>query len=180
MSPYQFGTRSPETERLQRVLTDHTPSFDTKGTDGIYGRDTRDAVQAAQEYYAISPADGVVRADLLLELAITAPAPPRSNPFEDMALRLGLKLLLNKLFPGKDINVDNVLVAVKSMWASKINWASILLLLWNVLSLFGWNVPDDIKHQAVVLVDAIGAIYIFIARTWGTSTILTPAAKKLP
>jgi peptidoglycan hydrolase-like protein with peptidoglycan-binding domain len=78
-NPYAFGTYSAETKVLQERLSGHAPSFDTKGTDGIFGKDTRDAVQAAQEYYAISPADGVVRTDLLVELGITSPAAAVAN-----------------------------------------------------------------------------------------------------
>src|SRR5690242_16823279 len=108
-SPYQFGTRSEETRILQQTLSTHQPPFDTKGTDGIFGKDTRDAVQAAQEFYAISPADGVVRADLLVELGITAPTPPASNPITDFFTGLAIQAFVQKLKGLPEMN--NILLA---------------------------------------------------------------------
>lgn len=110
-NPYQFGTRSPETATLQRVLSAHAPPFDTKGTDGIFGKDTRDAVQAAQEFYGIAPADGVVRTPLLVELGIVA---PQTSIFD----QIGTLVSIINLLKGKTMTADQITGVIRTVLAA--------------------------------------------------------------
>lgn len=104
-SPYTFGTKSDANAALQQALTAH--GFDTKGADGIFGRNTRDAVEAAQQYFSIAPADGVPRADLLAFLGLTASAPlPKPSIFSNLSMLLSIFNLWQSL-KGNPMDTSN-------------------------------------------------------------------------
>lgn len=112
-SPYAFGTKSDANAALQQALTAH--GFDTKGADGIFGRNTRDAVEAAQQYFSIAPADGVPRADLLAFLGLTAPAPlPKPSIFD----QIGTLVSIINLLKGKTMTSDQLTGVLRALIAA--------------------------------------------------------------
>ncbi len=74
---YLYGHQSAENETLQRALA--ALNLYRGKIDGKHLGKTRDAVIEAQLLYGIDPHDGIVRADLLLELGITAPKAVKPN-----------------------------------------------------------------------------------------------------
>lgn len=158
--------------KVQAALVD--AGHDALEIDGVFGPATQAALADFQLNNSIVPTgllDAETRALLFDER--------RSNPFEDFALRIGLKLLLNKLFPGKDINVDTVLATVKSAWASKLNWTMAVGVIFNVLMLFGHPVPEDIQTQVYALGNSAVLVVGWIIKTWFTTSITAASAKKL-
>lgn len=93
---YLYGHKSRENEALQRALA--ALNLYRGKIDGAHGPKTRDAVIEAQLLYGIDPHDGIVRADLLLELGITSQPAPKSNPLlQDWLIGLAIKQVLPKL-----------------------------------------------------------------------------------
>jgi hypothetical protein len=70
-------------------------------------------------------------------------------------------------------------VAVKSAWASKINWTQAVGLLASLLALKGVDLPAETQAQIVVGVQAFVAVATWIVRTWFTTSITTSVAAKL-
>lgn len=100
---YKYGYHNDANYALQEALTEH--GFDTKGKDGDFGNDTRDAVEAAQQHFNISPPDGVPRADLLSFLGIAAPSkPPASSIFD----QIGTLVSILNLLKGKTMTQDQI------------------------------------------------------------------------
>lgn len=147
-SPYQFGTRSEETELLQRRLTEH--GFDTRGFDGIYGRDTRDAVQAAQEHFGISPADGVPRGDLLAFLGLAEASKPKPSIIPNWLLGLAINQIASKL---KDSNMSFLLgtkTAITGVVMIVVGAASLLAPIIGLGSIPGLDVLTPGEAMAVI------------------------------
>lgn len=103
----------------------------------------------------------------------------RGNILEDAAVAVGLNILIRKLFPGheKEIDMDAVNALVKSAWASKINWTAGITLLFNIAMVLGHPVPPDIQAAVVALGNAAGLILIWVMRTWFSPTVTTASAK---
>lgn len=53
------NSRGNEVTKLQRQLNNHSPRFNPRGIDGIYGENTQDAVLRYQRYYGVRPYDGI-------------------------------------------------------------------------------------------------------------------------
>lgn len=70
-------------------------------------------------------------------------------------------------------------VAVKSAWASKINWAQAVGLVASLLAMKGVDLPPETQAQIVVGVQAIVSVATWIARTWFTTSVTPSVAKKL-
>lgn len=126
--PYTFGYFSEETRALQKALA--ALNIYSGDLDGDFGKKTRDAVIDAQHLYAISPADGVVRADLLLELGIVAPK--TSNPITDFFTGLALNAALNAL---KGLPIVSFLTGYKTYIVG------IACILTGLIAMLGWAVP---------------------------------------
>ena len=86
---YTFGHRSEQTRALQAALTAH--GFDAGTPDGIFGRQTQTAVNAARVTYGLTGA-GVDTA-LLRALGL----PPAANSLTDGLLRLAISAILSQL-----------------------------------------------------------------------------------
>lgn len=97
-----YGHQSEEIRQLQLALAQH--KFDPGDIDGGFGPNTRDAVEAAQNYFNISPADGVVRGDLLAFLALAAPIIPKPTLFSKIAVILSVINLVK----GKPMTADQI------------------------------------------------------------------------
>lgn len=67
----RYGARGPSTQQLQALLTQ--AGFSTRGTDGVFGRNTLAAVKAFQRAKGLA-ADGVVGPRTWAKLAASAPA----------------------------------------------------------------------------------------------------------
>lgn len=172
--PYTFGYFSEETRALQRVLSTHAPPFDTKGTDGIFGKDTRDAVQAAQEFYGIAPADGVVRTPLLVELGIVAPKPTFTIP--------GISEIGNIIAifnQAKELQMNTANVDVISAWLSSKNWVAAIAILTNIAALFHIVIPPDLGPSISAVVSSAAALYIIIKNTWFTTSVTQASANNI-
>jgi hypothetical protein len=65
----------------------------------------------------------------------------------------------------------------KSSWLSKINWTQAIAFLAMILTVFGINLPDDVKIQLVAIISGVQAIVTWVVRTWFT-TQLTDASTK--
>lgn len=148
-----------------------------EGADGQFGAHTQNALLLFQSEHPPLALTG--RFDKPTLRLLFPPAPAGINPFTDLALRVGLKLLVNQLFPGKDIDMDSITATVKSAWASKLNWTMALGVVFNIFMLFGHPVPPDV--QAAVLAVGNGAVLVvgWVIRTWFTTSITTASAKKL-
>ena len=78
------GDRGAKVEELQRALTER--GFDTRGTDGVFGQNTENAVRAFQTANNLSPVDGIVGANTARALGIsltetqTQPNTPAPQP----------------------------------------------------------------------------------------------------
>lgn len=70
-------------------------------------------------------------------------------------------------------------VAVKSSWASKINWAQGLTVLATVLAMFGIDLDAETQAQVVATVAGANAVVTWVMRTWFTSKV-TKASAGLP
>ena len=56
----------------------------------------------------------------------------------------------------------------KSAWLSKINWTQGVAFLTMMLTVFGIEVPDDVKIQIVTGITATTSIATWVFRTWFT------------
>lgn len=57
----------------------------------------------------------------------------------------------------------------KSAWASKINWTQIVGMLAMLGTVFGIDVPDDVKTQLIAGIAGIQAVVTWVFRTWFTT-----------
>jgi hypothetical protein len=60
----------------------------------------------------------------------------------------------------------------KSAWLSKINWTQIVGFAAMIGTLFGVNVPDDVKVQIVAGIGSAQAVITWVLRTWFTKTVI--------
>ena len=90
MSPYTFGTRSDETQALQRALAGQGLYADD--VDGIFGHATQAAVIAARARFGLGSA--TVDATLLGRLGLV---PTPANPLQIFVLRQAVALFLSQL-----------------------------------------------------------------------------------
>lgn len=72
-----------------------------------------------------------------------------------------------------------VIVEEKSSFLSKINWASVISVVFTMLAAFGLNIPDELKVQILAAVSAITGIVTVVLRTYFTTTVTPTSAKKL-
>lgn len=135
--------------RLQQALLDAGYDVGPTGADGVLGQHTKDALIAFQQDNGLD-ADGVVNAK---------------------TVRL--------LFPTRRNIMDSVLAEVKSAWLSKINWTVAVGIVFNVLMYFGHPVPEDVQSSVYTVGNGIVLIVTYIMRTWFTTSITKPAAKKV-
>jgi hypothetical protein len=75
--------------------------------------------------------------------------------------------------------MDPISVAVKSAWASKINWTQGVGLLASLLAMRGVDLPPETQAQIVVAIQAIVSVATWVARTWFTTSVTPAVAKKL-
>jgi peptidoglycan hydrolase-like protein with peptidoglycan-binding domain len=179
---YPSGRYSDETMSLQRALILNGFDVGKDGADGIMGSTTIKAVIAAREHYGLAkPSEPRIDLPLLLALGVRSKAPeppPKPNKLQDWLLSLAIKQGLAKLFPGKEIDVDNILVAVKSAWLSKLNWTLAVGALFNIFAAFGLNVPADVKDAIVMVGNGVVLIAAWVIKTWFTTTISAASAAK--
>jgi len=166
---YLYGHQSEEIRGLQKALA--ALNLYTDKIDGRFGDKTKDAVIEAQHLYGIEPADGVVRADLLLDLGITAPKPRLTpNPVVQAIGDFAFRLLLNRLTKGL-IPMDGT----KPWYTSQTVWASALAILGTVLSFF--HVTFGAADQAAVvqavieIATAASSLWAIIGRLRATKAI---------
>lgn len=114
---YLYGHKSLEIEGLQRALA--KLGLYRGKIDGGFGDKTRDAVIEAQLLYGCDPHDGVVRADLLLDLGITAPKPPRAPGLFD---NIGAIFSIISILKGKTMTSDQVTGAGRAVLGIVITW----------------------------------------------------------
>lgn len=72
-----------------------------------------------------------------------------------------------------------VIVEEKPAFLSKVNWASVISVVFTMLAAFGLNIPDELKVQILAAVSAITGIVTVVLRTYFTTTITPTSAKKL-
>jgi hypothetical protein len=75
--------------------------------------------------------------------------------------------------------MDPISVAVKSAWASKINWTQGVGLAASLLAMRGVDLPPETQAQIVVAIQAVVGVATWVARTWFTTSVTPAAAKKL-
>lgn len=80
----------------------------------------------------------------------------------------------------KEIEVEqSAVVDVKSAWVSKVNWTMALGVVFNVLALFGLNVPEDVRVQIMTLGNSLLFVAGWAIRTFFTTSVTQASAKKL-
>ena len=68
------------------------------------------------------------------------------------------------------------IVAVKSAWASKINWTQAVAFVAMMLTMFGIDIPADMQAQIMAAIVAVNGVVTWALRTFFTTTITAPAA----
>lgn len=69
-------------------------------------------------------------------------------------------------------------VAVKSSWASKINWTQGLSVLAGVLAMFGVDLDPETRAQIASGILGINAAVTWVLRTWFTSKVTKASADR--
>jgi hypothetical protein len=60
---------------------------------------------------------------------------------------------------------------IKSSWLSKINWTQFIGFAAMILTVFGIEMPDEVKVQIVALIGSAQAILTWVLRTWFTKSL---------
>ncbi len=74
---------------------------------------------------------------------------------------------------------ETVNVPVKSAWASKVNWAMALGIIFNIFAFFGLDVPDDVRAAVLAGGGSLVLVGGWIARTFFTTAITSASASKI-
>jgi hypothetical protein len=69
--------------------------------------------------------------------------------------------------------MTQTVVEVKSAWTSKINWGEAVKVAGAVATWFA--VPQEVQHDVLTGIVAIGAVYTWVVRTWFTKSV-TPGS----
>lgn len=75
--------------------------------------------------------------------------------------------------------MDTKLVDVKSAWTSKINWTQAVAFLAMLGTIFGLDIPEDVKAAAVSIIVAAATVLTWVFRTFFTTTVTPTSAKKV-
>jgi len=75
--------------------------------------------------------------------------------------------------------MDNALVAVKSAWASKINWLQALGAAGTLITTLAAGLPPDQAAKWTATVAIVTNIATVIIKTWFTTTVTPASAKKV-
>ncbi|HUU99268.1 MAG TPA: hypothetical protein VM487_26340 [Phycisphaerae bacterium] len=83
---------------------------------------------------------------------------------------------------GKEINArldvkSIAVVDVKSAWLSKINLTQIVAGAAALLTLFGIDVPAEVKADIITAIVAVGGLVTWMLRTWFTSQVTRASMK---
>lgn len=65
---------------------------------------------------------------------------------------------------------------MKSAWASKINWTQAVGLIAMILTVFGIEIPNEVKVNVVAVITGATTVVTWVLRTWFT-TKLTHASE---
>lgn len=71
---------------------------------------------------------------------------------------------------------------VKSSWRSGINWVAIPMAVSSILALFGIIVPPETQNAAVQVYEGVmaaGAIFVFVKRTFFTSSLTQASVNRM-
>ncbi|MEP7240415.1 MAG: peptidoglycan-binding domain-containing protein [Devosia sp.] len=144
MTPYRFGTRSAETLALQRMLADRGAYGGP--IDGIYGRQTRQAVVASRAALGLGPGD----VDQALLAALRDPL--ASGPLRGVLGRLAL-LLFPSLMKG--LSPMNFLAGYRTYVVAA------AMLVAGVAGLLGIDIPNFTGQAPGTLVmEALAFIFL--------------------
>ena len=106
--------------------------------------------------------------------------PETGNPDPATLAALGIpNLFLPPPNPRKELPMETVLANVKSAWLSKLNWTLAAGAIFNLFAFFGLTVPADVKDAIVLVGNGVVIIAAWVIKTWFTTAISTPSAKKL-
>ena len=64
-----------------------------------------------------------------------------------------------------------VAAGVKSAWASKVNWNSIVMLLIGVASFFGYKISETDQATIMAAIMSVGSVVTIILRTFFTKSL---------
>ena len=76
--------------------------------------------------------------------------------------------------------MDKQLVAVKSAWLSKINWAQAVSFAAMLATMFGFSIPPEVQAQILAVIVAGTSIMTWLLRTFFNKTVTPAVAAKLP
>jgi lysozyme len=75
-------------------------------------------------------------------------------------------------------NVTNtVLATVKSAWASKVNWTMAAGVVFNILTLFGFDIPEDVRGQILTFGNSALFVLGWFFRTFMTNSVVKSSLK---
>lgn len=74
--------------------------------------------------------------------------------------------------------MSDITVVIKSSWFSKINWTQAVAFLGMIFTMFGIDVPEDVKAAIVSAIVAISTVITWVLRTFFTTSITPSSAKK--
>lgn len=64
----------------------------------------------------------------------------------------------------------------KSAWLSKINWTQAVSLIAMILTVFGIQIPDDVKVNIVAIITGVTTVVTWVLRTWFTTKLTGASA----
>lgn len=73
------------------------------------------------------------------------------------------------------MEVKNVLI--KSAWVSKVNWTQAVAMLAMLLTMFGIDMPEDVRVAILAAITAISTVLTWILRTFFTTELTKPSVK---
>lgn len=68
---------------------------------------------------------------------------------------------------------------IKSAWLSKINWTQAISFAAMLLTMFGIDLPDDVRDALLATIVGLQAILTWVFKTFFTTTITPTSANKI-